>query len=141
MNEHLCQAEEHERAKQYKEQYTHIHQLANYFRHEKLTWVSDHFYTEALNIAVNVAFDSGKCVCEANERCALAAEVNDDLEVRVERVLTEHINKSCSEFCYLQLSPICSIRILLNSYVIQWVIQITRSLFDVARRLMTIHNC
>jgi len=80
MNEHLCQAEEHERAKQYKEQYTHIHQLANYFRHEKLTWVSDHFYTEALNIAVNVAFDSGKCVCEANERCALAAEVNDDLE-------------------------------------------------------------
>ena len=81
MNEHLCAAEEHERSKQYKEQYTHIHQLANYFRNEQLTWVSDHFYAEALNIAANVAFDSGKCLCEANERCALAAEENGDLEV------------------------------------------------------------
>ena len=81
LQHHLCAAEQNERSKQYQKQYKEIHDLANYFRDEKLTWVSDHFYMEALKIAKTVQFDSGKCLCEANEQCALALEQNGDLQV------------------------------------------------------------
>jgi len=81
LKEHLCAAEESERSKQYQKQYTHIHDLANYFRDEKITWVSDHFFIQSLSIAHKVAFDSGKSLCEANEQCALAYEQNGLLQL------------------------------------------------------------
>jgi len=80
LQHHLCAAEQNERSKQYQKQYKEIHDLANYFRDEKITWVSDHFYMESLKIAKTVQFDSGKCLCEANEQCALALEQNGDLQ-------------------------------------------------------------
>lgn len=80
LKENLCTAEENERSKSYQNQYKNILELANYFKTEQILWLSDHFYTQTLKIAAKVGLDSGKSLCEANEKCGLAAEARGELD-------------------------------------------------------------
>jgi len=80
LKHHLCEAEKNERSKNHGEVYSNISQLAIYFDEEKLHWLAHHFYTRALEVAHNVRLDSGKSLCEASEKCGIAAESRNDLE-------------------------------------------------------------
>jgi hypothetical protein len=80
LKENLCAAEENEMSKSYQNQYKNILELANYFQTEQVSWLSDHFYTLTLKIAGKVGLDSGRSLCEANEKCGLAAEARNELD-------------------------------------------------------------
>lgn len=80
LRDNLCSAEGHERSKSYHNQYKDVLELANYFKNEDVTWLSDHFYHSSLKIALKVSLDSGRSQCEANEKCGLAAEARHELE-------------------------------------------------------------
>ena len=49
-------AEANERSKSYHNQYKDILELANYFKNEDVTWLSDHFYHSSLKIAAKGKF-------------------------------------------------------------------------------------
>merc|ERR1711990_369772 len=78
LKDNLCSAEANERSKSYHNQYKDILELANYFKNEDVTWLSDHFYHSSLKIAAKVSLDSGRSQCEANEKCGLAAETRGE---------------------------------------------------------------